>query len=638
MKKIVIATTALIAAAAVSAIAYLNRPQARFERHMQKARLQLQQGNLTAAVKEYEKAYDAKGDYTPYASLEVLSLTNRLALQEGRVKEALENSRLYVRNNPQDLKGRVVFAQLAFQAGDVEGAFGAVNEAIEKDPGNMGARLLLAQVRARQGRLDFAEEQLRAAYAAHPDSAAAALPLAGNLLQQRRPQEARKILETLLRKEPQNGNAKMQLVDAYLQEMKPDSARHVLDSWKSEDSSTVLQIDIRKARLLSLLNRLDEAEAALRPHVKKRAENLPVYAELAVIHAKRGRYDSAAAAYAVMGDLQPAARASADMLAFYLQLKNQQPAQALELLKRSSIGEKTAPLLNNQIACYMALNQEDKAMEIVNNQPDSLKPALQRFLADMAPGREFIGEWALANYYQLTGQTYWAVATTQKLHQRFGAQSRLAKIMWAAHQASLGKFAEAAALLEKTPDLTLPQQLTLLELNLRLVRPDKALAIARQIEARSPDIAGIHSLLGNFYLQQGRRDDAVAHYEKELARNPGSVVALNNLAWEYGIVRNDLQKAMPYVERLKKAGRPDARVFDTIGWILAKGGNFDEAVTYLRKAVDLVPDDASALYHLAYAQLKTGKGEEGRQNLDKALATRATFTERGEAEKLRTSF
>lgn len=127
---------------------------------------------------------------------------------------------------------------------------------------------------------------------------------------------------------------------------------------------------------------------------------------------------------------------------------------------------------------------------------------------------------------------------------------------------------------------------------------------------------------------------AIGYYEKELAINPANPVALNNLAWEYGIVQADLAKAAPYLEKLKAAKNLDPRILDTIGWILAVNGKLEEGERQVGNALDLVPDQPTFQYHLGWILNKAGKKDAARKQLEAALASKRPFEERKEAEKL----
>lgn len=631
MKKILlIAPFPVLAAAAF--LVWQNLPEKRYARHTTKARLYAKEGNLTAARIEYEKAYAAKGGYTPYATLEVLDLTNRMNIQDGKPREALENSKRFVESHKTNREGKVVLADLAFRLGEAETGFDALEALFAQDPWNYQGRLLLTQVRARQGRLDLAEEQLRYLYGKYPDSVQPLLPLAEVLLRERRSPESREFLRRALAKQPKNARARLMLVDSYLLQRDLDSAQLMLSQWQASDPDQKRQVRIRKARLFSLAGRLDSAEAALAPYLERKEDDVEALTELAIIQAKAGRYDSAVALYRAIGETSPKARGAAEMMSYYLNMKAQNPARALEALKTIQISDKRPALLPPLIAAYQAIGQDNKAKEVIDQQPDSLKKSLADFMAALPPDKEFIGQWALIAYYEANRQLPDAFKAVQELYQRWPKQP-MAIEMWTGQLSSAGKFAEAAKVLSAYPHPALAQRVAYLQLLANAGQWDKAREAAEKLAADFPDLKGINIVLADYWMKKDKAK-AMAFYEKELALNPGNPVALNNLAWEYGVTQSDLAKAQPYLDKLKTGKNLDPRIMDTIGWILAMNGKAPEGERYVRNALDLVPDFPAFRYHLAFILAKTGKKDEARQALREALGSKRPFEERKDAEKL----
>jgi cellulose synthase operon protein C len=619
----------------LAAAAYLiwqNTPTKSYANHVIKARMYAKENNFTAARLEYEKAFKRKGGYTPYASLEVLNLTNRMNLQEKNNEAALSNTRKFVEAHPTNKDGKMLLAQLAFQMGETETAFDALNALLEIDPWHFPARLLLTSVRAKQGRLDLAEAQMRYLYAKYPDSVPALLPLAEILIKQGRVSESRNFLTQILAKDGKNNRARLLLVDGYLRERKIDSAQQVLDAWKESDPEQVQAIQIRKARLYSLSNRLEEARAALAGYTEAKEGNLQALSELAVVLVKSGNYDSAVTVYKTIGEITPAARMGAENMIFYLYMKVQNPARALEALKTMQITDKRPALLPPLIAAYMAIGQEDKATELIAEQPDSLRKTLEAFRSQLMPDKEFIGQWALVTYYGLNHQDFWTYKSVEEMHKRW-PKNPMAIEMYTGQLSAVGNTAEAARILATLPNPSLTHKVALLQLLASSRQTDKAIAMAEKLSREYPKLQGVNTILAEHWLKKVKAK-AIAYYEKELALNPGNTVVLNNMAWEYGINQANLEKATPYLDKLKAAKNLDPRILDTIGWILAMNGKGEEGEKHIRNALDLVPDFPAFQYHLAYILAKAGKKDEARKYLDSALTTKLPFEERGEAEKL----
>lgn len=628
-------TLVLLAVPVIAAIAYLvwqNLPEKRYAKHVIKARLYEKEDNLLAARLEYEKAFSAKGGFTPYASLEVLNLTNRMNLQDKHPETALANSRMFAKQYPTNKEGQIILAELAFRLGDAETGFDAINSVLARDPWYFPARLLLTNVRAKQGRLDLAEEQLRYLSAKFPDSTQALLPLAEVLLKQGRVAESRAFLGQVLAKGPKNNRARLMMVDSYLKERNLDSAQAMLDAWKESDPEQLQMLEIRKAKLYSLGNKLAEAKAALAPYTEPKEGNLPALSELAIVQVKAGLYDSAIAIYKTMGEVSSGARMTAENMIFYLHMKNGNPARALEALKSIQITDKRPALMPPLIAAYLAIDQENKADAFIAEQPDSLQKTLKDFKAQMPVDKEFIGQWALITYYGANHQDYWVYQAVQDLFKRW-PHVPMAIEMEVAQLSSVGKPAEAAKVLATLPNPTLTHKVALLQLLSSSGQADKAVALAEKLTQDYPKLQGINVMLADHWMKKDKAK-AFQYYEKELALNPGNTVVLNNLAWEYGITQHSLEKAAPYLDKLKAAKNLDPRILDTIGWILAANGKHAEGEKYIRNALDLVPDYPAFQYHLGYILAQSGNKEEARKRLESALASKLPFEERADAQKL----
>ena len=631
MKKfLILAPIPVLAIAAL--VIWQNLPEKRYAKHVTKARMYSKENNFTAARQEYEKAYAAQGGWTPYASIEVLNLTNRMAIQDGNPALALENTKRFVAEHKTNKEGKVLLAQLAFQLNETETGFDALNGLLEQDPWNFTARLLLTNIRAKQGRLDLAEQQLRYLYAKYPDSVQALLPLADVLLRQRRSPESRAFLAQVLEKTPKNGKARLLMVDSYLQEKKLDSAQLMLDAWEESDPEQKQEVQIRKARLYSLSGRLQEAQASLAPYLERKEDNIRALSELAIIRAKAGQYDSAIVIYRSMGEISPKARMTAESMAFYLYMKSQNPARALEALKTMQITDKRPSLLPPLIAAYLAIGQDNKAKEMIEQQADSLKKNLNDFMTTLLPDKDFIGQWALITYFGANHQDPSVFQGVQEFYKKWPKQPMTIE-MWTGQLSAVGNFAEAAKVLATHPNPSLTHRVALLQLLSNAGQTDKALATAEKLAADYPRLKGVNVILADHWLKKDKAK-AAAYYEKELALNPENTVVLNNLAWEYGITQADLTKAAPYLDKLKGAKNLDPRILDTIGWILAVNGKTEEGERYVRNALDLVPDFAPFQYHLGFILTKAGKKDEARKILESALAGKQPFDERKEAEKL----
>jgi len=114
--------------------------------------------------------------------------------------------------------------------------------------------------------------------------------------------------------------------------------------------------------------------------------------------------------------------------------------------------------------------------------------------------------------------------------------------------------------------------------------------------------------------------------------NPKSVIAWNDLAWLYQQQKDP--RALETAERAFQIEPENARVLDTLGWILYDGDQTARAVQLLQKAVDKAPDSAEVRYHYAAALAKSGDKPKARRQLEDLLARDRNFPQRAEAQAL----
>ena len=79
-----------------------------------------------------------------------------------------------------------------------------------------------------------------------------------------------------------------------------------------------------------------------------------------------------------------------------------------------------------------------------------------------------------------------------------------------------------------------------------------------------------------------------------------------------------------------------AALYDTQGWILSLMGQYEDALTALRKSFAMDSDDPSNQYHLAYTLHKLSRIPQAKNSLERALSSTRPFAERTEAQVLLT--
>lgn len=139
--------------------------------------------------------------------------------------------------------------------------------------------------------------------------------------------------------------------------------------------------------------------------------------------------------------------------------------------------------------------------------------------------------------------------------------------------------------------------------------------------------------LAEFLQRNGKRDEAIAAYERILKRLPDFDVAVNNLAVLLADKENDsvaLDRALDLAGKFKSS--EVAEYLDTLGWVHYQRGEYNAAIVALEKAVEKKSGLAEAAYHLGLAYLKTGSKDQARQSLERALNTEQDYPGKQNAE------
>jgi len=149
-------------------------------------------------------------------------------------------------------------------------------------------------------------------------------------------------------------------------------------------------------------------------------------------------------------------------------------------------------------------------------------------------------------------------------------------------------------------------------------KTDEAIAHYQEAIELRPRYAEAHYNLGRLLAQKGRLDDAVAHYEKALEINPADAEARNNLGVTlFGIGRVD-DAIAHYQDALKI--RPDyAEASCNLANALLTKGDLDGAITRYSACLALSPNQAEVQYDLASALLRKGRTDEAIAHYQKAL-------------------
>jgi tetratricopeptide (TPR) repeat protein len=122
-------------------------------------------------------------------------------------------------------------------------------------------------------------------------------------------------------------------------------------------------------------------------------------------------------------------------------------------------------------------------------------------------------------------------------------------------------------------------------------------------------------------------------YEKALAINPDSVLALNNLAYLYVEHLNDLDKAYDLARKARELQGNDATIADTLGWVLYKRGDYQQALSILQDSAEKAPGSPEIQFHLGMTASMMGQTDVAKAAFRAAANSESDF--RGKEESKR---
>jgi tetratricopeptide (TPR) repeat protein len=157
-----------------------------------------------------------------------------------------------------------------------------------------------------------------------------------------------------------------------------------------------------------------------------------------------------------------------------------------------------------------------------------------------------------------------------------------------------------------------------------------------QLEAllsKNPNDKSALMTLGLLYEQMKDYPKERDAYEKLLAINPDFVPALNNLAYLYTERLDDLNKAYDLARKARDLQGQDAAVGDTLGWVLYKRGDYQQALTILQESAEKAPDNPEIQFHLGMTAYMMGQTNLAKVALKKAASATKDFPGKDESKR-----
>ena len=622
-------------------------------------------------------------------------LASAILMREKKPDEAAAILEEGIKANPKSLNLYIARSGLADSQQQFETGESFLLKAIEVEPQDIDLVNHLVRHYSLTRQWDKAEEALRKAVALDPDSEKPLIMLSKFLVSQRRAKEAETTLQNFIKARPDNYPARFSLADFYLAQRRQGPAEKVLADIvkKDPDGPQGVQAKNGLAAMQLAQGHMADAEKLVNEILKDHPKDVRANEIRGIIALNKKDGLTAVNSFRLLTQDQPK-NAQFWLLLARAHLVHKEDTQARENAKKALeiapdlldarkflygmyLQAKDYDGLINLIQGYLRYNDKDIFNLVALGDIYALKgdyaPAKATFQAINA-----VDPKSPQGYYQLAllgikmkkldealqfADKALQVQPTflpalQLMVGIYQEQKQPDKALAAVRQhlarnpknPQLQQLLGEVLLIQKQPQAAIEPLEAALRLNPRQVEALRLLALAylqmpeadkavQQLadKAADPHASPILSLvLATVYEGQGKYDKAIDLYNSLLARNLFPSLARNNQAYliaEHQATPENLKRAQKLAAETLEDNPEEPSFLDTMGWILCKQGNYVEAKTYLEKALGPAPHPAM-LYHLAWCQAKLGESAAARENLQKALESKAGFKERQEAEKL----
>jgi tetratricopeptide (TPR) repeat protein len=152
-----------------------------------------------------------------------------------------------------------------------------------------------------------------------------------------------------------------------------------------------------------------------------------------------------------------------------------------------------------------------------------------------------------------------------------------------------------------------------------------ASSLVSSLLSKQPDDVRLLMLSGLIYEKMNQFTSARDAYKKLLSLKPDFEAALNNLACLYADKLNQLDQAYDLAQKARVLEPGAAAIADTLGWILYKRADYEQALALLKESAAKLPDAPEAQLHLGMAFYMMGQMDAARAALRRAVDAPSEF-------------
>jgi Flp pilus assembly protein TadD len=597
----------------------LSRDPQNLEGMLLKGRLDLQQGQTTEAINDFE------GAARVFPKVPVVHYQLALAhLANNETDKAIGNLNQALTLDPKYPDAILSLAEIQIRTGNVAPAIVSLKPLAQQQPPIVPARLLLAEAYRAQGSLDSAIQIYRELEKAYPKNPQLPFLLGTTLLRQTNNAAARAEFDQALKLAPDNLPALEQAVNLDLVEKQYAAAQQRVQQQIGQNPKAA-SLQFLLAEVLVARGDTIQAESALLKAIELQPDAQQPYLMLAQLYAASNQNQKA------LADLQAAlAKNPKDASALLLMgmiynaekdYKNARDAYEKFLVLVPNNGA----VLNNLAYIYAEnLGQLDKGYQ------------LARHARDLAPADPAVADtlgWILYRKGQFSSALSLLRESAAKLNALPEVQFHLGMTCY-----MMGDEANARTAFQRALQLNggfpetneCNQCLAVLAIDAKTAGADTRAWLEKRVASQPNDSLAVMRLAA-IYQREGTVDKAIAAYEAALQANPQNVVALVNLVRLYA--PQDPQKAFNLAKAAYKLTPNDPLLTHTLGHLAFLTGDYKWSLSLLQLTAQTQPQNPEVLYDLGEAFYSAGRVPDARTAMQNALQTGAAFSRTNEAQR-----
>ena len=558
------------------------------------------------AIDEYKLAIenDPSSEYLNSGLAELYAKT-------GRIRDAVTEAQEIIKRDPDNLEARKLLGRIYLRGlGDLQSGTQSqevLKRAIEQyeqiariEPNSADNHILLGRLYRLNNDLGKAESEFKTAVNLSPGSEEAVTMLAYLYNDEGDTKKAAQVLTSV---GESDRTAKLYSALGYTYEQQHEYPK-AIEAYRSAVKLDGDNLEARRGLAQNLLNdnQPDAALEQFKTIVDADPHDAESYMRMAELYRRTGNFDKAIEALKkAETEVQDSLQVRYNMAVVYqAQGKYDDAVQILEdLLKKSEKpdGKYTSGEANNRAVFIERLGS-------IYRDQNKTQMAVDTFRKLIAMGDESAkrGYEQIIDTYRDARDWKAATATAQEAVNRLPNDRNL-KLVLAGQLADSGEadkaLAEAKSLLKGGPD-DREVYLALAQMNSRLKRWDDAeqnINKALELAAKPDEKEYVNFTLAAMYERQKKYDLAEDTFKKVLANDPNNAVALNYLGYMLADRGLRLEEALGYIKKAVQLDPQNGAYLDSLGWAYFKMGNYVLAEENLRRAAEK-ENDPTVLDHL----------------------------------------